>query len=404
MSSNAKIVLRKKPNTKGQYPLAIRITKNRRSTYQYVGHYIDIEEWDEKNLRVKKSNSNADSLNKLLSQQLSDANKALIDLQSEHKDASANQIKKEIYASGNSSTFFELAQEHLDELEVAEKLNRLSTDSALASYIVKFHKSKQLSFQEIDERFLKKLMIYLKVKHDLAETSIMNILVLIRLLFNRAIKLKIVSRELYPFGGDQIKIKFPETTKIGLNIIEVRAIEALDNLTRNEIHTRNVWLFSFNFAGMRVTDVLWTKWSDIYDNRLHYRMNKNSKLLSLKIPDKVLRILDFYRDDKRYATDFVFPELKKANLEDAKDIYNKRKTATKKFNDNLKSIAKKAKIDKKITMHIARHTFGNIAGDSIHPLMLQKLYRHSDLKTTLNYQANFIHKEADDALDSVVNF
>lgn len=404
MSSNAKIVLRKKPNSKGLYPLAIRITKNRRSTYQYVGHYIDLEDWDEKNIRVRKSNPNADSLNKLLSKELSNANKALIDLQSEHKDASANQIKKEIYASGNSSTFFELAQEHLDELEIAKKLNRLSTDSALISYIIKFNKSKQLAFQEIDERFLKKLMLHLKSNHGLSETSVMNVLVLIRLLFNRAIKLKIVTRELYPFGGDKIKIKFPETSKVGLNIIEVRAIEALENLTLSEVHTRNVWLFSFNFAGMRVTDVLLTKWSDIYDKRLHYRMNKNSKLLSLKIPDKVFKILDYYRKDKRYATDFVFPELKKANLDNAKDVYNKRKTATKKFNDNLKSIAKKAKIDKKITMHIARHTFGNIAGDTIHPLMLQKLYRHSDLKTTLNYQANFIHKEADDALDSVVNF
>jgi integrase len=133
-------------------------------------------------------------------------------------------------------------------------------------------------------------------------------------------------------------------------------------------------------------------------------MNKNSKLLSLKIPEKVLQILSFYKDDKRNEDDFVFPELKKANLDDAKDIYNKRKTATKKFNDNLKSIAKKAGINKKITMHIARHNFGNIAGDAIYPLMLQKLYRHSDLKTTLNYQANFIHKDADDALDSVVNF
>ena len=404
MSSNAKIVLRKKPNSKGLYPLAIRITKNRRSTYQYVGHYIDLEDWDEKNIRVRKSNPNADSLNKLLSKELSNANKALIDLQSEYKDASANQIKKEIYASGNSSTFFELAQEHLDELEIAKKLNRLSTDSALISYIIKFNKSKQLAFQEIDERFLKKLMLHLKSNHGLSETSVMNVLVLIRLLFNRAIKLKIVSRELYPFGGDKIKIKFPETSKVGLNIIEVRAIEALENLTLSEVHTRNVWLFSFNFAGMRVTDVLLTKWSDIYDKRLHYRMNKNSKLLSLKIPDKVFKILDYYRKDKRYATDFVFPELKKANLDNAKDVYNKRKTATKKFNDNLKSIAKKAKIDKKITMHIARHTFGNIAGDTIHPLMLQKLYRHSDLKTTLNYQANFIHKEADDALNSVVNF
>tara|TARA_R110002096_G_scaffold26492_1_gene81714 strand:- start:95 stop:262 length:168 start_codon:yes stop_codon:yes gene_type:complete len=55
-------------------------------------------------------------------------------------------------------------------------------------------------------------------------------------------------------------------------------------------------------------------------------------------------------------------------------------------------------------MHIARHSFGNIAKDSIHPLMLQKQYHHSDLKTTINYQANFIHTEADDALESVINF
>jgi len=404
MSANAKIVLRKKSNREGLYPLAIRITKNRRSTYQYIGHYIELEDWDEKNIRVKKSNPNSDNLNGLSSLKLSEANKALITLQSEKKDASANQIKKEIYSSGNSSTFFELAEEHLDELESSEKLNRLSTDSALVSYLIKFHKSKQLSFQEIDERFLKKLMIYLKVKHSLAETSIMNILVLIRLLFNRAITQKIVSRELYPFGTDKIRIKFPETSKVGLNITEIRKIEKLKNLSTSELHTRNVWLYSFNFAGMRVTDVLWTKWSDIYDNRLHYRMNKNSKLLSLKIPEKVLLILNYYKGDKRSEDDFVFPELKKANLDDAKDIYNKRKTATKKFNDNLKSICKKAKINKKVTMHIARHSFGNIAGDAIHPLMLQKLYRHSDLKTTLNYQANFIHKDADDALDSVVNF
>lgn len=237
-----------------------------------------------------------------------------------------------------------MAQEHLDDLESSEKLNRLSTDKAEVSFIVKFNKTKQFSFQEIDERFLKKRILNLKVKHSLSETSIMNILVLIRLLFNRAIKHEIISRELYPFGTDKIRIRFPETSKVGLNILEIRRIENLTNLSPIERHTRNVWLYSFNFAGMRVTDVLKTKWKDIYDDRLHYRMNKNSKLLSLKIPEKVLNILEQYRDDKRDKNDFVFPELKKADLNNAKDIYNKRKTATKKFNDNLKSISKKAKI------------------------------------------------------------
>jgi len=404
MAANAKIILRKRPNKVGLYPLAIRITKNRRSTYQYIGHYIELEDWDKKNIRVKKSHTNSDSLNSLLSQKLSEVNKALITLQSDNKDASASQIKKEIYASSNNVTFFDLAQEHLDDLEASNKLNRLSSDKAWLGFILKFHKSKQLTFQEIDERFLKKLSVCLIAEHSLSETSIMNILVLIRLLYNRAVKQKLANKELYPFGSDKIRIKFPETNKVGLSILEIKKIESLENLTFREMHARNVWLYSFNFAGMRVSDVLKTRWSDIYDNRFHYRMGKNSKLLSLKIPDKITHILDYYKRDKRSYNDFIFPELKMANLNNAKDVYNKLKTANKKFNDRLKSIAEKAEINKKLTMHIARHSFGNIAGDTIHPLMLQKLYRHSDLKTTLNYQANFIHKEADEALDSVINF
>lgn len=404
MSSNAKIVLRKKSNREGLYPLAIRITKNRRSTYQYIGHYIDLEDWDEKNIRVKKSHTNSKSLNSLLSQELSVANKALIDLQVKNKDASANQIKNELYNSSGNSTFFELAQEHLDDLELSNKLNRLSCDKAWVSSISRFYNSKQLTFQEIDERFLKKFIIHLKSKKSLSNTSIMNILVLIRLLYNRAIKQRIVSKELYPFGSDKIRIKFPESTKVGLTISEVKDIESLENLTFRERHARNVWLFSFNFAGMRISDILKTRWSDIYDTRFNYRMGKNSKILSLKISDKILTVLENYKIDKRSDDDFIFPELKKADLNNPKDVFNKIKTANKKFNNCLKSIATKAGIKKKVTMHIARHSFGNIAGDSIHPLMLQKLYRHSDLKTTLNYQSNFIHKEADDALDSVINF
>lgn len=45
-------------------------------------------------------------------------------------------------------------------------------------------------------------------------------------------------------------------------------------------------------------------------------------------------------------------------------------------------LATQCVIDKNLSNHIARHSPGNIAGDRIHPLMLQKLYRHSDLKTT----------------------
>jgi integrase len=404
MSASTKIVLRKKPNAKGLYPLAIRITKNRRSTYKLIGHYIELDYWDSKNTVVKKSHPNSESLNNLLTSKLSEARKGLIALQTINKDASANQIKKEIYKPTSKLTFFDFADEHLEALEVEGKINRLSADTAWVRYIQKYYKFRQLSFQEIDERFLKKFKIYLKGNCSLSETTAMNVMVFIRLLFNRAIKDKAVSKELYCFGPGKFEIKFPETSKVGLSKQELRKIENLDNLSDAEHHSLNVWLFSFYFAGMRVSDVLNTRWSQIYDGRLHYRMGKNSKLLSLKTPKKVDNILKEYTYNKNDDEDFIFPELKKANLDDPKDLYNKIKTASKKFNKNLKAIALKAGIKKKVTMHIARHSFGNIAKDSIHPLMLQKLYRHSDLKTTINYQANFVHTEADDALESVINF
>jgi integrase len=287
---------------------------------------------------------------------------------------------------------------------VEGKMNRLSTDSAWVSYIERYCKVRHLTFQEIDERFLKKFKIYLKGSCNLTETTAMNVMVLIRLLFNRAIKDKVVSKELYSFGSGKFKIKFPETIKIGLSIEELKSIENLSNLTDVECHSLNVWLFSFYFAGMRVSDVLKTRWSQIYDGRLHYRMGKNSKLLSLKLPTKIDKILEEYLFYRNNDDDFIFPELKKANLDNPKDLYNKIKTANKKFNSNMKSIAQKAGIKKKLTMHIARHTFGHISENKISIKALQKLYRHSSLTTTINYQANFIHKEADDALESVINF
>jgi len=404
MASNTKIVLRKKPNKEGLYPLAIRISKNRRTTYQYLGHYIDICYWDQKNIRVRKSHPNANHLNSLLISKLSEVNKKLINLQSENKDLSVIHIKQELFPSSQFRTFNEVADEYLNELETTNKLARLSADRSRVNHVLNFVDSKPLNFQEIDEHFLRRFKVYLKKDLEVSERSVANNLVVIRTIYNRAIKMGIIDRKFYPFGSNKIRIKFPEAEKIGLTIEEVKKIENASELTDSEIHARDVWLFSFYFAGIRIADVLKIRWSDIYDNRLHYKMNKNSKLLSLKIPEKVLPILNKYINQKRDDNDFVFPELKIADINDAKDIYAKTKSANRNLNSKLDKVAEKAKVKKKITMHIARHTFGTISEDKIPLKMLQKLYRHSSLTTTIGYQSNFIHQQTDDALDKVINF
>ena len=404
MATSIKVVIRNKPNKQGLFPITLRITKDRKSTFSYTGHYIEKRHWDAKNQKAKKSHPNSVRLNNFIASKLAEATKQLLNLQSDYKDVTALQIKEKVQNTNQGISFKNVAQEYLIELKTNKKISRYKTDNVRIKHVLSFAKNDNLSFREIDEKFLRRFMTYLKVKREVSQRSIVNNIVVIRTLFNRAIKQGIVDRKYYPFGADKIRIKFPETEKIGLNIEEIQKIESLKELTKGQIHARNIWLFSFYFAGMRIGDVLQIRWNDFKDGRLYYRMNKNEKLLSLKIPDKIYPILKNYENSNSKNIDFIFPELKKANMNDENDILVKTNTATKKINRYLSQIAKKAELNKKLTMHIARHSFGNIAGDSIHPLMLQKLYRHSDLKTTINYQANFIHKEADDALDAVINF
>ena len=404
MASSIRLILRKKPNKEGLFPLMIRIVKNRKSNVIYTGHYIELHHWDKIARKVKKSHPNSVRLNNLLVKKLAEASDTVLELQSNHKEFSSKQIKKQIVKPFDEESFNSVSKKYLSELEVNKKLTRLSSDKPRVNHIINFSDSDNLSFKEINEEFLKDFIIYLRVKRKNSPRTITNNLIVIRTLFNKAIRQGIVDSKLYPFGKGKIRIKFPETEKVGLSADEVKRIESLDNLTEQELHARNVWLFSFYLAGMRVADVLKIKWDDIYDNRLHYRMNKNDKLLSLKLPNKVLLIIDEYRKEKLKKNDFIFPELKKASLKSDKDILAKTKTANKKFNKYLETIAEKAEINKKLTMHIARHTFGNISGDKIPIQMLQKLYRHSSITTTINYQSNFMHKDTDNALDKVIDF
>ena len=130
---------------------------------------------------------------------------------------------------------------------------------------------------------------------------------MIRLLYNKAISRKIVDRKFYPFGKDKIKIKYLQTIKIGLDEIEIRKIEELDLDRRTSVwHTRNVFLFSFYLAGIRISDVLTMRWSDIVADRLYYKMSKNDKTDSLKLPAPVINILSCYREDKRTKSDYIF--------------------------------------------------------------------------------------------------
>tara|TARA_R110002124_G_scaffold5301_1_gene33076 strand:- start:88779 stop:89981 length:1203 start_codon:yes stop_codon:yes gene_type:complete len=399
--ASIKTVLRNKPNARNLYPIAIRITKDRKTSYIFVGQYVEKLQWNEKKGLVRKSHPDAMSINQLIFSKLSEANKRLLNAESEREYQSVSAIKTNIVKKQRFD-FFSAVKIQLRRLEERGQFHQKDVVKRRMDKFKAFAKADKLHFNEITVDLLKRFEAYLKNERGLAHRTTVNYMIAIRTIYNIAIGEKWAERNHYPFGRGGYTIKFLESEKIGLTVEEVKLLENAEGLTPSQQHALNIWLISFYFAGIRIGDVMQLKWSDFMDNRLRYRMGKNQKLVSLKIPEKAKPLLKFYNEQA--VDDFVFEELRMVDPKDAKTLRTRIKTVTRTCNRHLKNIALHVGIEKKLSMHIARHSFGNISGSKIPIQMLQKLYRHSSVTTTIMYQSNFMQDDVDDALDSVVNF
>ncbi len=407
--ATVKIVLRDKESKDGTCPLAIRITKDRRSSFIHIGKSLKKDDWDPVERKVKKSYPNHVRLNNFILKKLSDASSISLELETIKSEVSSRAVKQKIKPSGGS-TFNTQAQLYLDNLKNSGKYNQFTADKPRVAHFKAFLEGGDIAFSDITISLLERFKVYLKkpnkeTKKRLSDRTVTNHLVLIRSVFSQAIKAEIVDRKYYPFGAGKMTIKFPESSKIGLTFEEVKLIEEVELSPGSfEDHARNLWLFSFYFAGMRVSDVLRLKWSDIQNGRLHYKMGKNAKGGSFKISKKAFDILELYENMKQDEYDYIFPDLKKINETHNNFIIQRTIAFTASRIDKILRtiVAPAAKIEKTLTMHIARHTFGQISGDKIPIQMLQKLYRHSSVLTTIGYQSNFLFKDTDEAMESVI--
>lgn len=394
---SVKIVLRKKPKADGTMPLCIRITRDRKSSYVYLGHHIPPKDWDEQGQRVLKSHPNSTRLNNLLLKKLADASDKSIELETAREDVSSQAVKQKIKPKGGA-TFAPQAKLYLETLRTTGRYNQYVADKPRVERFNKFNGG-DIAFTDITPALLSKFRVYVKVTFEVGERTVINHLVVIRSVYSQAMKSELVDRKHYPFGKDKTKIKYPETVKIGLSGAEVTALEQVELTEPFHHHARNLWLLSFYFAGMRVSDVLRLRWSDIRDARLHYQMGKNDKVGSLKVPEKALRLLNEYDRDG----ELIFPDLRDIDMSDKFASQRRISFTTGRVDKVLRGPIKvKAGISGKLTMHMARHSFAQLAGDKISIQMLQKLYRHSNIQTTIGYQSHFQHKDADDALDAVL--
>ena len=404
--SKTSIVLRKKPNAQGKCPLAIRITKGRKSIYLYTDRYIDPAHWDAQLKRVKKAKGlNSNGINTFLKNEENKVEKEILTLESLDRDYSLSKLKSRLTRKKNSTSFFKFADEYFQVMEDSGNYNRLIAEKPAINHFKRFRNKEDLEFIDVNVLMLEKFKAYLHSELTVSDRTIFNYLIVIRTIFNRAIKNGIVEKSSYPFGENGLKVKRPKSQKLGLEVPDIIRLEQYS--TDNEIHHHalNVFLFSFYFAGIRASDVLQIKWKDLKDGRLFYVMTKNKKPGSIKIPGKAQKIIQMYKPARVVKSDFVFPDMQSMVGEKDETKFKKYlKVQIARINNSLKTIGEDLELPIKLTMHVARHSFATISGGKIPIQKLQELYRHSSITTTIGYMNQFLNKGSDEALDQVLNY
>jgi integrase/recombinase XerD len=408
-------VIRKEPREDGTWPIALRINKGGKVSHIYLdGYAVKPGDWDKKGQCVKKSNPSHARLNAYILKKRTDAVNKTLELETDKSHVTIKQVRNKIKPK-TGSTFAPVALAYLESLKAAGDYNQYTAEKPRVNRFIEFSQNAQdVSFNDISQGYMENYITWLKKirwtsnkgeEKKLGDRTIINHLSTVRSVYAYARKHQVIDDKTpTPFGKGKISIRFPDSNKVGLNAEELHSLEIVELPDPRHHHARNLWLFSFYFAGMRVSDEFRLRWPDFKDGRLYYSMGKNDKGDSLKVPAKAQAILDVYIQFRQNKNDLVFPELRGVDLNN--EFITERTIAFKTSAiDKIlqKHVAPAAGIDKNLTMHIARHSFAQNAKD-VDIRTLQMLFRHNSLQTTEGYMGNFIHKDADDALDKVLDY
>jgi len=357
-------------NIDGSHSLYLLFISNRRLKKISLGIKVKPKDWDEKRCLVKKSDIEFLRKNKYIRKYADKAQSIIDKYFFDDKYLSVSEFEK-IFKNNaiNSSSFYEFIEEEMKHLTLAPAT--FKDYNAQLSKLKQFRK--ELTFNEIDVTFIQDYIKFLKEEKGNKPNTVASTLKFLRQAINKA-KVKSLT-DTTPF--DYIKVPQIRGNREFLTLSELKILENLlnsDDLTRGERKVLRYFLFAC-YTGLRYIDFKNFKYKNIRTTILNNKaynfieidMHKTGTPVTIPIIPKAEKLLD----EQKYR----LPNKKVFNISENQPT-----------NRSLKSIMKKAKIDKNISFHCARHTLGNVGADLGIPIeVISAILGHRAIKTTQIY-------------------
>jgi len=227
--------------------------------------------------------------------------------------------------------------------------------------------------------------LYLKTKLKNTDDTVSANLSVIRTIINEAIRHGLYT-DSNPF--DQVKLRYTDNTKEKLTAEELKRIftTPLPQIP-SLLLARDFFLACFLAEGTRAGDMMLLQPGNIINNCLVFQQQKTGTQMVIPMVNELAIIFDKYTSTGM----FLFPFLNKTAVIDERAI-NNNITLVNKY---LKELAKYCGILKKLSTHVSRHTYTDLALQATNEniYLVQKSLGHSSVKTTELYSKNRISFE-----------
>jgi len=390
-------IFKSRVNARGEAKVLIRLTSMRRSSYINTHVSVPVKYWDCKKQRVKPGYALSGATNALLDKKLLDVRQKLLESALTNQVISPSTAKRVVSKKGCYS-FFDLADEYVSDVRKSGKIGSADKIQSIFKKLETFLGSRTATFFDIDYRRIKDYEHYLiKDLGNKANTIVTN-LKTIKRIFNIAIERGLINSSDNPFK--LVKLKGEKTAKPFLTPDELKKIFHLDLGDHKHLErARSMFVWTILSGGMRVSDVLTLKRSEIVGEFLEKRIKKTNTPHRVKMPKEAMAILSKLLARPFEGDGFVFEYLPDSLISASPDVLDKAITsATVQYNKDLKQLGKLAGINKAMSSHIARISFITLAvASGIDLTTVRGIAGHSDIEMTAHY-SKYIDNQGDAAL------
>lgn len=366
----------------GEASVAMRITVDGQRVENNIRKSILPNLWDQSKERAKGTSSAAVDLNRFIEDARIRIHQIVTELQQTGAEINPLIVQQRFYGVGQvrkqERTILQVIQEHNDEAKqligkdfVEITWRRYETMKRYLGELIK-HKYgvDDLPLSDFTGEVIRAYEVYLKTEKDLCQNTLIRYMKALKKITNRCLANDWIQKD--PFAG--IKFREEPTEPEFLTLEEVDRIYNCNPGSKRLEVIKDMFLMSA-FTGLAFTDVSQlTEDHIVTDNDgnkwIRKPRQKTKQMSNIPLLDVPLAIIEKYQGDKKAAKKGVLLPIPCNQV----------------MNRYLKEIAEICKINKRLTMHTARHTYATLClSQGVSLKNVSKMLGHASVKMTERY-------------------